>query len=343
MNKRAWLAGGFEVVGATELLLALRRRRRSSWLPVLTFHRIHEVHPGAEYLFDEGVVDASPAAFEQQIATIRRYFDPVGIADVMRFVDGGSLPRNPVLVTFDDGYLDNRAIALPILQRYGVPAVFFVSTHYVTQRRVFWWDRINYLVKTSTRERLALTYPREISFDLRTDRQPVIYALLRIVKTWPVLDLGRFLDELAGAAGITWDDDLDHRLADAMLMTWDHVRELRAAGMDVQSHTRTHRVLQTLSAADLCDELQGSRRELEQELGEPVRAISYPVGHALQDRSDLRQALRDAGFRLGFTNATGAQPVQRAIDRYDVCRMGVDGGLSSSMFRAMLAAPALFA
>lgn len=341
MGKRALLAEGFEASGATELLLELRRRTRSAWLPVLTFHRVHAPRPG--YLFDDGVIDASPTAFEQQIATLRRYFDPVSLADVLRFVDGGALPNNPVLVTFDDGYLDNHDVALPILQRHGVPAVFFIATHYIEERRTFWWDRVNYLVKTSPRDRLTVTYPRPRSFDLRRDRAATICALLRTVKTWRELDLGRFLDELARAAGVPWDDDVDHRLADPMLMTWEHIRALRAAGMDVQSHTRTHRVLQTLSPADVFDELHGSSRELERQLDEPVRAISYPVGHALEHRSDLRQALRDAGFRLGFTNATGAQSVQRAIDRYGVSRIGIDGGLAPSMFRAMLAAPALFA
>lgn len=54
----------------------------------------------------------------------------------------GELPENPVLITFDDGYLDNYTNAYPILKKYGFKATIFVITsflgkdkHYIT------WDQ----------------------------------------------------------------------------------------------------------------------------------------------------------------------------------------------------------
>src|SRR5882724_3251133 len=43
------------------------------------------------------------------------------------------------LITFDDGYFNN-SLARPILEEYGVPAVFFISTEHVRQNKCFWWD-----------------------------------------------------------------------------------------------------------------------------------------------------------------------------------------------------------
>ncbi len=83
-------------------------------------------------------------------------------------------------------------------------------------------------------------------------------------------------------------------------MTWDHVRELKQGGMDVQSHTRTHRVLQTLSERELSDELTGSRSDLERELGERPRALAYPVGNPPLDSSPIRKALEQAGYEIGL-------------------------------------------
>jgi peptidoglycan/xylan/chitin deacetylase (PgdA/CDA1 family) len=153
------------------------------------------------------------------------------------------------------------------------------------------------------------------------------------------LDLERFLEELAVATGVTWNDDIDRSLANEVLMTWDQVRELQRAGMDVQSHTRTHRVLQTLTARQLQDELRGSREDLEAQLSIPINSISYPVGHRLLERDDVRRALRDAGYKLGFTNATGTHRVRRESDPYDVSRIAVEMDTPDSLFRAMLAAP----
>jgi methionyl-tRNA formyltransferase/peptidoglycan/xylan/chitin deacetylase (PgdA/CDA1 family) len=74
--------------------------------------------------------------FERHMALIRRHCHPVSIEEVMSW---DSVPRSSkpqVCITFDDGYLDNYAHAVPILERYQVPAAFFVSTGIVgTDRR----------------------------------------------------------------------------------------------------------------------------------------------------------------------------------------------------------------
>lgn len=342
MNKRSLFASVLDGTGATDLALALRRRLPPLWLPVLTFHRV--TGGGQGYLFDDGVVDSTPDDFARQMQLVTDHFRPVSIEEVRRYVQGGALPNNPLLVTFDDGYLDNYQVALPILRRRGIPAVFFIATDYLEHRKVFWWDRVNYIIKLAPVRRLELGYPYPITFDLVSSehRAHATRVLLRLVKSAFGLDVERLLRELATAARVSWNDQLERRLADEMLMTWDQVRALRAAGMGVQSHTRTHRVLQTLPPDQVRDELAGSRADLEAQLDERIFAISYPVGHSIEDRPDLQWALKAAGYEIGFTNATGAQQMWRSPQPYNIARMGLDAQIPASLFRVMLAAPNVF-
>lgn len=344
MSKRMLLANVLDKIGATGALLRVRRIASHSWLPVVTFHRVLDRAKQGPYLFDEGVVDASPAEFERHIRAISRFFTPIVSDDLIRALDGQRLPPNPILVTFDDGYKDNLEVALPILQRYGVRATFFIATHYLSARRMFWWDRINYVVKRSPQAKLRLSIPHDLELSIASDteRTRSIDTLLRIVKTQVGLDLEQFLDALALAARVPYNDRLDRELADAALMTWDEVRQMRRAGMDIQSHTRTHRVLQTLDLPQLHSELSGSRADLERELDAPITSISYPVGHRLDDDSIIRDALHVAGYKLGFTNATGTHRVAAGNDRYDVRRLACEVGTPDALFRARLAAPFLF-
>ncbi|HUS30083.1 MAG TPA: polysaccharide deacetylase family protein [Kofleriaceae bacterium] len=341
MNKRTLLADLCDRTGATELALAVRKRATLPWLPVVTFHRIANV--SRQYPFDEEVVEATPAQFERQLAIVRQHFTPVTTADVVKALDGQPLPANAVFVTFDDGYLDNHAVALPLLQKYGVKATFFIATDYVTRRRLFWWDRIAFAVKAAARPKLALSYPRPMVLEVGTPalRRAATKTLLRLVKSTYELDLERFLDELTAAAEVAWNTDVERELADGLLMTWDHVRALKAAGMDVQSHTCTHRVLQTLSSEHALAELVDSRAALERELGERIFAVSYPVGHTINDRIDVRKAVARAGYRVGFTNATGVQPMWD-VDRYNFKRISLPPQLPDSLFRAMLTLPMVF-
>src|SRR6185436_8186185 len=107
-----------------------------------------------------------------------------------------------------------------------------------------------------------------------------------------------------------------------------HVRALARAGMDVESHGKHHRVLQTLHADALDDELTGSRTELEAQLGRPVRAIAYPVGRRIAREARIRDALAAAGYRLGMSNKTGVNrlwplPLRGVlpVDPFDVRRL----------------------
>lgn len=337
VGKRERLASLLDRAGVLRALLWARGRARTLWLPILTYHRVSE--PSAETKFDPDVIDATPDQFDRQLELLARYFSFVGSDEVADHVAGRStLPRNALMITFDDGYRDCLDTALPILTRHGAKAVFFIATSYVGDRRVYWWDRIRYALANSDAERIELAYPEPLSLDLDGEARG---ELTRLVKTHRGLDVDRFLDDLYAACDVSWDRALEQQLADELVMTWDDVRSLRDAGMDIQSHTRTHRVLGTLLPDDLDAELGGSREELRAELKDPIRALAYPVGYSISDRPELVGAVERAGYEVGFTNATGTNALYRGIDPFDLSRDAMDVGFSDSYFLGMLAIPAL--
>jgi len=328
-------------VGLSRLLLRLRAVAGLPGLTVVNYHRIdHDLSSPAVSAFDEEIVDTTREGFDAQLALMKRYFTFISLADLRAAVSGGPLPRHPAMVTFDDGYLSAHADALPALQRQGVRAVFFITTEPVSRRRLFWWDRIAWLVKNARRPAIALSYPSELRLDLGLGATAAARRLTSVVKEHAALDLDRFLAELTEATGAPWTEELERTLADRLVLSWDHVRALRDAGMDIGSHTRTHRVLQTLSAAQLWDELAGSRQDLERELGRPVFAISYPDGRAVPDSSPIREAIRAAGYEIGFTYNAGLVRARR-LDPLGVGRLAVEPSVTPTAFRSGLAIPAL--
>lgn len=339
---RSRVASVLDDAGIPALLLSLRTRGASPWITVLTYHRAADREAPTD--FDEGVIDVTPDAFDRQMAYVAKWFDVIGIDDLIAFRHGGPLAKNPLLVTFDDGYLDNHDTVLPILKKHGLKATFFIATHYIEERRLFWWDKINWLVKRSKREAIELTYPVTSSgrepIALGPDKKRAITRLLRIVKDHHGLDLERYLEELAAACDVSLSREEERAVADRMLMTWDHVRAMRAAGMDVQSHTCTHRVLQTLGDEQLEKELALSKEILQGQLKEAIRAISYPVGKPLRFTPGIRNAVRRAGYELGFSNATGVNH-RWDFDPLDAKRISLDSDLSDSLFHAMMALPYL--
>lgn len=315
------------------------RARGTPVLSVVTHH--HVADPDAGYPFDDEVADATPAQFRERLEALARRCTLVGIDELCRALAGEPLPRNPALVTFDDGYRSCHEVALPILREVGVRAVFFVATGFVDARRLYWWERIAWLVKRARAPRLALEYPARRALELGPDRRAAIRRLGRLVKDTPGLDLERLLADLARAAEVEWTPAVERRLADQLIMTWDQIRALRDAGMDVESHSRWHRVLATLGPEALAEDLAGARVDLERELGRRVRAIAYPVGHRIAGTPAIRDAVAAAGYALGFTNATGSTRLAPGVDPLDLARVAPDRGTSTAFLLGQLAVPGL--
>ena len=312
-----------------------------SAVSILAYH--HVADEDSAYPYDPGVADASPAQFRRQMEMLARYGTPIGVDELIRAVDGAPLPKNPVMVTFDDGYRSCHDVALPILRAVGMRAVFFVPTGYINDRKLYWWERIALCLSQARRGSATITYPErvDVSRGKRSHR-----VLADLIKGTPNLDIKRFLDELFAAFGVEWSDELEATHADNLIMSWDHVRALSRAGMDVESHSRWHRVLQTLDDDQLRDELAGSKQDLEAQLGRPVRAIAYPVGRRIAHVARIRDAVVAAGYRVGLTNASGATRIwpkglsaMFPTDQFDIGRMSTDRGMSDAMYFTQVVVP----
>lgn len=325
--------------------MELRRRVPGpSTVSILTYHHVADDDPA--YPYDPGVADATPQQFRRQMETLARYGTPIGIDELIRAVEGAPLPKNPVMVTFDDGYRSCHDVALPILRAVGMRATFFVPTGFVTDRKLYWWERIAICLSQARRDAETIAFPRRI--EVRSKDPATQRMLADLIKNTPNLDVKRFLDDLCGTFGVEWSDDIEAMHADNLIMSWDHVRALSRAGMDVESHSRWHRVLQTLDDGLLRDELAGSKRDLESQLGRPCRAIAYPVGRRIAHVKRIRDAVIAAGYRVGLTNASGSTRIWSGTlaemlpcDRFDISRISTDRTMSDAMYFTQIAVPQL--
>lgn len=92
-------------------------------VPVLMYHHVTPV---------DGSITASPANFEDQLRWLsRRGYTSLTTDQFAGFLDGQPVPKKSVLITFDDGYLDNWVYAYPLLKQYGFNAVIFLVTSWV--------------------------------------------------------------------------------------------------------------------------------------------------------------------------------------------------------------------
>jgi len=338
-GKRQRLAAICSAAGMLPGLASLRQVLRKD-LRILAYHRVLRVDEPAAFGFDLNEVSASPEQFYAQMQLVKRHYNPIRFQDVLAARSGGApLPPRPLIVTFDDGYDDNYYVAFPILRELDMSAMFFVSTGHIDSGEPYAYDWLVYML---CRTRARCLSVNELDFhrpipDTLTGRRALAKELLFRLKTLDAVTQAAVIARM----GEAWDMH-PQKHAQCRPMTWDQLREMRAAGMEVGSHGVHHHMLAKLSPAAMVAEVHDSMRTLKRELGSPVEVLSYPVGGPDSYNTQVIDAARQAGFRMACNYVTGVNRLPTAAN-FELQRLSVESEMDIDWFAAMTALPEVFA
>lgn len=267
-------------------------------LAIMIFHRVLTA--------PDPLLPSEPDAgrFERDMRNVRRWFRVLPLAEAVRRLADGTLPARALALTFDDGYADNHDVALPILERLGLPATFFVATGYL-DGGCMWNDRVIQAFRQCRSDALDL---RDVGLGVldvssaaaRRAGVGMVLGRLKYERTAPREALA---DRVLTAAGAEPPRKL--------MMTGDQVRHLAARGMSLGAHTHTHPILARLDASAARDEIARSRDVLQDLVQAPVRLFAYPNGKPGLDYGAEHVAQVKA---LGFAAACSTAPGVAAPD-----------------------------
>ena len=232
----------------------------------------HRVNPKRELLWDP----MPPELFEKCIAYITRKFKVVLLEDLLAAPD--QYARQPTAtICFDDGYLDNYTHALPILEKYGCKASFYVVTDCIDFNQMTWTHQLDYRFLNTNRKQIDIQFdflPSELHIKTLTTRQDRIAYCKRLkpaIKNLPNLQRVQVCDHIR--------DVLDDVQMPELMMNWDQLAELIQLGHRVGSHSVSHPMLASIEdPEELALELSVSATRIEEKLGHFPKTISYPIG-----------------------------------------------------------------
>ncbi|MBI5234058.1 MAG: polysaccharide deacetylase family protein [Deltaproteobacteria bacterium] len=119
--------------------------------------------------------------------------------------------------------------------------------------------------------------------------------------------------------------------ADMRLLSWDEAREMSCAGIEFGAHTETHPRLAAISVERAKEEIEGSKKRIEDELGKTARFFAYPYGDY---NSAVKTLVSNAGFLAAFTIEPGLN--SPCADLFELRRSGVFRDTTMNGFRTRL-------
>jgi peptidoglycan/xylan/chitin deacetylase (PgdA/CDA1 family) len=125
------------------------------------------------------------------------------------------------------------------------------------------------------------------------------------------------------------------RVGSSGYVTWSELREMRAGGMSIQSHTCTHPFLSELSEAALRRELRDSKCAIDDALGQETDQLAFPGGDP--PRRTLRHLLLESGYRVVATSRWGVNHGRDPSALRRVRRCTISGRHDPALFKRTLA------
>jgi peptidoglycan/xylan/chitin deacetylase (PgdA/CDA1 family) len=257
----------------------------------LTIIGYHNVEPTPASRFEQGAGVRGLASQLEQLGRVANVV-PLGAA-LNTMSEGGRLPTRAVAITFDDGYRDAVDMALPILERFDLPATFFLAPGLISRECSAWWERLGWAI-TSASVRQIQWGPRTIRLDTPKERDLARRTLSKELKK-----LDRCGRESAMQDLVDRLEPCGRSRCEDLFLGWDESREIVRRGFAVGSHSSVHAILARESPAVQYDDLVASKRILEDNLDTQVDLLAYPNG----ERGDFSVDTIDAATRAGYTHS----------------------------------------
>ena len=267
---------------------SLRRR-----VVILMYHRVFESSS------DPWELCVSPGHFGEHLEVLSRNYQVLSLNELVGLLKSAQLPKRGVVLTFDDGYADNFWNAKPLLEKYEVPATVFITSGRLDSPAEFWWDDL---------ER-ALLQPEKLpkSLQLRiqgrsyewpvtnSDERELAYmAIHQILQPLSASERAPVMAELFAWADVDPMGRPDYRT----LTTAELTKLAQSEFIDIGAHTVTHPFLSVMSKDHQSAEIVGSRKKLENIIGNRVDTFSYPYGNFSAETVGIDAA---AGFVTALT------------------------------------------
>lgn len=252
--------------------------------------------------------------FRNQIGFMKENFNIVTMEQVIDAIERNSdLPEKALLLTFDDGYIDNYTFALPVLEEFGVQGSFFIPGKTFTTHQLLDVNKIHYILASADIKNLVadvkdkmdyyrggFDYPSteelwsQNAVDERFDGRDVIFIKRMLQTVLPEKLRNKIVSDLFEKyVGVS-----EEQLAYELYMTEEQIRMMKRHGMFIGIHGYDHYWLGNLSPEQMRKDIDEALDTLDEFIDRKHWVMNYPYGNYNQEVLDY---IKGQGACVGLT------------------------------------------
>lgn len=285
-------------------------------LTILTYHRVTDsdissIETSLPYLF------VTKFTFEKQLKFIKKHYKIINFVELNNYlIKKKGIPRNSLIITFDDGYEDNYQHALEIHKKLNIPAVIFLTVNKVSDNNhtLYWWDHVYYLLFSYKQWYVEGLYPeldkKILSLIDKFTRSPS--GLFSYLNKRDSNEINELLDSIetkySTSANTIYDDN--------KIVQWGQILRM-SEYFELGSHSCNHSNIIKLNSKRMNYEIEESLKIIENKTGNQVIAFSYPYGNY---NEVIKNTVANAGYKFAVTTEEGTNSLK---DKYALRRINI--------------------
>ncbi len=242
--------------------------------------------------------------FHDQMMFLKKNFEVLPFTEALRRLKTGDLNRPTVVITFDDGFMNNYEVAYPILKNECLPATIYLTTGLIGGRNTLWSCRlIQALEKTKIKE--FKWSGRHFNLKETASKINASEQIQRMLKSWPHPELLQQLEEVIEIL----KQDIDSQVArnsPFRILDEATIRTMLSSGLiELGAHTESHTILSQLISTQKHAQIESSVRYVTKLLGKQCTLFAYPNGRKQDYDQESMEILDSLGVEYAVTTTEG--------------------------------------
>lgn len=239
--------------------------------------------------------------FKKQIDFLKKNYEIISIDQFYkRFVED-SFTNKEIVLTFDDGYLNNLTVVAPYLNEKNIPFTVFVSTEHIETGELFPTSVARLIIFGANLKEISIpTLGINKSNISNNNEKQKIYNLVSFaLKNTPLDKVKNIVNDLKNNLTKKAYNLLVESYSSVLPMNWDQLRQLKDQGATIGSHCKYHICCHSNQKYKAVkDQIQESKLILEKELDYICDFFAYPNGDYTEISNEIVQ---ESGYKMGFS------------------------------------------
>jgi|GEM_PF-6385295 peptidoglycan/xylan/chitin deacetylase (PgdA/CDA1 family) len=222
--------------------------------------------------------------------------------------------KDDLILTLDDGYASVYTYVLPLLEKYQVPCILFLTTDFLNGKTAYEIRLANFI---ANKQEIILTGQKKIDISNRIAKVDTYEKIRGLLKPWSSQKRNYYLQRI-----FSMNNYNEMTKKQNYYLSWGQAKELANHPLiSIGGHTCSHITLRNKFSLSAYREVRDSKIELENNLSIPVTLFSYPYGG---NNFITRRYLAATGYEYAFTTKQREVLSWQKEDLFQIPRFDID-------------------